>query len=78
MKDIDTKGNWWVSAPKNGIIEVVGEDSRVICTLDVEDYDNIDQANTMAEIIASLPKLLTPSVLINLIGLMKGDKSGAE
>jgi hypothetical protein len=63
--------NWWASNIESGFIEIVSQNTgRVICTIDISDYETEEQAKSIAEIIAALPKLLTPSLVIHLIPLL--------
>ncbi len=65
---------WWVSFPNKGIVDVVShETGKVVCSLSVSDYESLEDAKTMAEIIACLPKLLSPKLLMRLAKLMPKD-----
>jgi hypothetical protein len=63
--------SWWTSNSKSGFIEIVSHSTgRVICTIDISDYETEEEAKSIAEIIASLPKLLTPALVIRLAPLL--------
>jgi hypothetical protein len=68
------KTGWWVSKPRNGIIEVVrAKSGKVVCTLDVSDFKDEKRALLTANLIATLPKLVTPQLLIKLAILLPDD-----
>lgn len=65
------KEGWWVSRVSDGVIEVVSyKTGKTICSLSVEDYDSVKDAETMAEVIALLPKVVTPGLINKMTKLM--------
>jgi hypothetical protein len=69
------KEGWWVSRVSDGVIEVVScKTGKTICSLSVEDYDSVKDAQTMAEVIALLPRLVTPGLIGKMGKLFPGDK----
>jgi hypothetical protein len=68
MKDIDVYDRWWVATPDSEKIEVISETTgKVICSIEISDYQTLKEAQRMAQIIASLPELLTPTMLARLM-----------
>lgn len=56
---------WWCSVPNSGQIEITStKTGKVICSLDVSDYSNEEEAVKMAVVIAALPEILTPKMVV--------------